>query len=60
MKRYFTLGELLVDYRTFIGQSQSDFAAEIDVDIRTDQRWENNATLVKPEKEKEKIGRAHV
>ena len=53
MKRYFTLGELLTDYRTFIGQSQFDFAAEIDVDIRTVQRWENNDTLVKPEKEKE-------
>lgn len=53
MKRYFTLGELLIDYRTFIGQSQSDFAAEIDVDVRTVQRWENNDTLVKPEKEKE-------
>lgn len=51
MKRYNNLGELLIDYRKLYDISQHDFAAALDVDVRTIQRWEKNATLVKFEKE---------
>jgi len=51
MKKYYSFGELLVDYRKYSGLSQSEFASKIDVDIRTIQRWESDQTLVKPEKE---------
>ena len=51
MKKYNTIGELLIDYRTINQVSQADFSAKLNVDIRTIQRWENNATLVKAEKE---------
>lgn len=51
MKRYTSIGELLVDYRNRYSISQSDFAAEFDVDVRTIIRWEKNETLLKPEKE---------
>lgn len=51
MKRYTSLGELLVDYREYNKISQSNLAAEFDVDVRTIIRWEKNDTLLKPEKE---------
>jgi transcriptional regulator with XRE-family HTH domain len=51
MKLYSTLGELLIDYRSKNDVSQADFAANMDVDIRTVQRWEKNITLLKPDKE---------
>jgi transcriptional regulator with XRE-family HTH domain len=51
MKKYYSFGELLVDYRIYSGLSQAEFASKIDVDIRTVQRWESDQTLVKPEKE---------
>ena len=51
MKRYTSLGGLLLDYREHYKISQSDLAAEFDVDVRTIIRWEKNATLLKPEKE---------
>jgi len=51
MKRYETLGELLQDYRKIKKISQADFASNINVDIRTVQRWERGVTLIKPEKE---------
>lgn len=53
MKKYFSLGELLVDYRAFAGLSQADFAARLDVDPRTVQRWEKDDTLIKQDKEKD-------
>lgn len=53
MKRYHSIGELLIDYRAFNELSQSDFAEKIDVDTRTVQRWERGETLVKSEKEEE-------
>lgn len=53
MKKYHSLGELLVDYRKENDLSQSDFAAQMNVDVRTVQRWEKDETLIKPEKEKE-------
>lgn len=52
MKKYSSLAELLVDYRTYRGLSQIDFAALLDVDVRTVLRWEKNESLIKLEKEK--------
>lgn len=51
MKKYQSIGELLIDYRKVKQLSQADFAASINVDTRTIQRWENGSTLIKPEKE---------
>ncbi len=55
MKKYSSLGELLVDYRNQHKISQSEFAAALDVDIRSVQRWERNITLVNPVKEKQLV-----
>jgi transcriptional regulator with XRE-family HTH domain len=52
MKKYNSLGELLIDFRKENDMSQTDFAAQMNVDVRTVQRWEKDETLVKPEKEK--------
>jgi len=51
MTKYNNLGDLLIDYRKLNNISQHDFAAKLDVDVRTVQRWEKNITLVKIEKE---------
>lgn len=51
MKKYYSFGELLVDYRIYSDLSQTDFASKTDVDIRTVQRWESDQTLVRAEKE---------
>ena len=53
MKKYLLLSELLIDYRLLNNISQADFAASLDIDKRTIQRWEKDETLVKPEKEEE-------
>lgn len=53
MKRYESIGELLIDYRTINGISQTDFADKVNVDIRTVQRWESGVTIIKAEKEEE-------
>ncbi len=53
MRKYSDIGELLVDFRKINSISQSDFAALLDVDVRTIQRWENGSTLIKPEKEED-------
>jgi transcriptional regulator with XRE-family HTH domain len=53
MKHYFSIGELLIDFRNDRGLSQLDLAALLNVDIRTVQRWEKDITLIKPEKERE-------
>ncbi|WP_223032693.1 helix-turn-helix domain-containing protein [Hanstruepera marina] len=53
MKKYNSVGELFMDYRTFNGLSQADFAASLHVDLRTIQRWEKDITLIKPEKEED-------
>lgn len=55
MKRYNSIGELLLDYRKLHKLSQADLAARLDVDIRTVQRWENGTTLIKPDKEEDII-----
>ena len=52
MKKYYNLGELLIDYRHFNGVSQSEVASQLDVDIRTVIRWEKGESLLNPEKEK--------
>ena len=53
MTKYNEIGELLIDYRRINSLSQSDFAAALEVDIRTIQRWENGSTLIKAEKEED-------
>lgn len=53
MKKFNSIGELLIDYRAFNNISQSELAFNINVDIRTVQRWERDITLIKPEKEEE-------
>ena len=51
MKKYNSFGDLLIDYREVNQVSQADFAAKVNVDTRTVQRWEKNVTLIKSEKE---------
>lgn len=51
MKKYASIGELLIDYRILNNTSQIELASQFDVDIRTIQRWEKNMTLLKPDKE---------
>ena len=53
MTKYNEIGELLIDYRRINSLSQSDFAAALEVDIRTIRRWENGSTLIKAEKEED-------
>lgn len=55
MKKFGSLGELLKDYRKLNKVSQSDLSARLNVDNRTLIRWENNETLIKPEKEEELV-----
>ncbi len=55
MKKYTSLGELLLDYRKQNNLSQSDFAIQLDVDVRTVLRWEKNETLLKSDKEEELV-----
>ncbi len=52
MKKYSTIAELLVDYRTYHQLSQIDLAAKLDIDVRTVLRWEKNESLINQEKEK--------
>jgi len=60
MKKYLTLGELLTDYRRLNNVSQADFAAELNVDIRTVMRWEKDITLIKSEKEEELVEKTFI
>ena len=55
MKKYSSIGELLIDYRNKNNTSQIELASKFDVDIRTIQRWETNMTLLKPDKEEEMV-----
>lgn len=55
MKKYESLGELLIDYRAINNLSQLDLASLLEVDTRTISRWEKNETLIKSEKEKELV-----
>ncbi|MFH6767873.1 helix-turn-helix transcriptional regulator [Gaetbulibacter aquiaggeris] len=53
MKRYYSFGELLIDYRKFYKLSQLDLANNIKVDLRTVQRWEKDLTLISSDKEED-------
>lgn len=53
MKRYDSIGELIIDYREINGISQTEFAEKINVDTRTVQRWERGVTLIKGDKEED-------
>ena len=53
MKRYYFFSELLIDYRKFYNLSQLDFANNINVDLRTVQRWEKDLTLISSDKEED-------
>ncbi|PWI31316.1 hypothetical protein DI383_01190 [Flavobacteriaceae bacterium LYZ1037] len=55
MKKYSSIGALLIDFREFSKISQADLASKFDVDIRTIIRWEKNETLLKPDKEEEMV-----
>ncbi|MCK5782721.1 MAG: helix-turn-helix transcriptional regulator [Flavobacteriales bacterium] len=55
MKKYSTIGELLLDYRAINGLTKLDLAEKFDIDVRTINRWEKNQTLLKPEKEAEMV-----
>ena len=55
MKKYESIGELLNDYSGINKMSQAEFAASLNVDVRTIQRWENGSTLIKPDKEEELV-----
>ena len=60
MKKYTSLGVLLRDYRKYYDISQHNFAANLNLDIRTIQRWESGHTLIKPEKEEEIVLETHL
>lgn len=53
MKKYHNIGELFLDYRSFVKVSQTEFAMNLEVDLKTIQRWEKNLTLIKSEKEED-------
>ena len=50
IKKYYSLGELLKDYRETHKLSQADFAIKLNADIRTIQRWEKDETNINEEK----------
>jgi transcriptional regulator with XRE-family HTH domain len=52
MKKYETLGDLLIDFRSFNTLSQSELASQFDVDIRSVIRWEKDESLLSSAKEK--------
>lgn len=53
MKKYTSLGELLLDYRNHHNLTQLDMAERLHVDVRTISRWEKGDSLIKTEKEDE-------
>jgi len=55
MKKYTSIGDLLIDYRLLNDISQTELASKFDVDVRTILRWEKNQTLLKSEKEEEMV-----
>lgn len=60
MTKYFSLGELLTDFRKKNSLTQADFAVELGVDVRTIARWENNQSLIKPDKEEEIVEKSFI
>ncbi|MCX7551889.1 helix-turn-helix domain-containing protein [Xanthomarina sp. F2636L] len=55
MKKYTSLGALMIDFRSFKNMTQAELASKFDVDIRTVIRWEKNETLLKSDKEEEMV-----
>jgi len=55
MKKYSSIGELLIDYRTLNNISQIELASKFDLDIRTIQRWEKNTPLLKEVRKGERV-----
>lgn len=55
MKKYTSIGALLIDFRNFNNMSQAELASKFDVDIRTIIRWKKNETLLKSDKEEEMV-----
>lgn len=55
MKKYTSLGTLLIDFRAYKNMSQAELASKFDVDIRTIIRWEKNKTLLKSDKEEDMV-----
>ncbi len=51
MKKFDSLGEIILEYRLRNNLSQADLASEMDVDARTIIRWEKNKTQLKDELE---------
>ena len=52
MKKYYSLSELIRDFRKHNNLSQADLAGVLDVDIRSIQRWEAEDTVIGIDKEK--------
>jgi len=50
MKKYYSLGALLKDYRQFQNLTQSDLSDKLEIDVRTYQRWEQDQTNIGGEK----------
>ena len=50
MKKYFSLGGLIKDYRVFHELTQTELADKLDADLRTIQRWEQDRTNIREEK----------
>ncbi len=51
MKKFTSLGEIILEYRSINNKSQADLASDMDVDSRTIIRWEKNKTQLKDEME---------
>lgn len=51
MKKYQTLGDLLIDFRNQQSISQTELASQFDVDVRSVIRWEKNESLLSSDKE---------
>ena len=60
MKNYMLLGELLTDYRLYNNISQAEFAAKMDVDVRSVIRWETNQSLINSGKEEELVEKTFI
>ena len=50
MKKYYSLGELILDYRHYKGLTKSDLAIKLGADLRTVQRWEKDETNIHEDK----------
>ncbi len=53
MQKFSSIGALLTAYRDYNGYSQLDLAGMLNVDLRTVQRWEQDLTLIKSDKEED-------